>query len=297
MKKIGVIIPTHNRKEHLKTVLDCVNAQNTEGLHLEIIVVVDGSTDGTLEMLEKEYGSAHVIRGDGNWWFTKSLNKGLDYISTQKVKLDYILTINDDIIIPNDYISVLLKTIKTLPANSILGSVSVSSLDENVKTFTGLKKLNRIIFKYYKYTDNDWIKSNIFQSVVLPTRGIVFPYSLIEVIGKFDISFPQYGSDYDFILRAKQAGYNAYITNATYIVEFQELTSNGNPRLNKSLKNYLKQLFFNPYSSNYFWKDLKFEWRHGYKAFIPIYFLLLLVRVFYVYFKYNKIKLKKSHIS
>ena len=72
--KIAAIIPTFNRKDYLKVLLSQLQNQNKERFTLEIIVVVDGSTDGTLEMLENEFPEVHIVKGTGDWWYTKSMN-------------------------------------------------------------------------------------------------------------------------------------------------------------------------------------------------------------------------------
>src|ERR1051326_2899654 len=53
MAMISVIIPTYNRRELLARTLDALFRQNVEAHLYEIIVVVDGSTDGTSEMLKR----------------------------------------------------------------------------------------------------------------------------------------------------------------------------------------------------------------------------------------------------
>jgi len=51
--ELSVIIPTHNQKERLRLVLCGLEQQSLGVEHFEIIVIDDGSTDGTAEMLEK----------------------------------------------------------------------------------------------------------------------------------------------------------------------------------------------------------------------------------------------------
>ncbi|RZK10222.1 MAG: glycosyltransferase [Flavobacterium sp.] len=53
MVSISLIIPTHNRKSALNNCLDAICLQNFPLEQLEVIVVADGCTDGTLEMLQK----------------------------------------------------------------------------------------------------------------------------------------------------------------------------------------------------------------------------------------------------
>ena len=79
MAKVFCIIPTFNRKESIKDCIDQLLRQTYK--NTEIIVVNDGSVDGTtkyLKSLDKE--EIHVINGDGNFWWGKSINEGFRYI-------------------------------------------------------------------------------------------------------------------------------------------------------------------------------------------------------------------------
>jgi len=58
---ISVIIPTHNRSTPLRRTLDALGAQNYPLRHIEIIVVADGCTDGTADML-RHYTAPCVLR-------------------------------------------------------------------------------------------------------------------------------------------------------------------------------------------------------------------------------------------
>jgi peptidoglycan/xylan/chitin deacetylase (PgdA/CDA1 family) len=49
--KLSVVVATHNRRELLRRCLDALAAQTADPAGFEVIVAVDGSTDGTLEML------------------------------------------------------------------------------------------------------------------------------------------------------------------------------------------------------------------------------------------------------
>ena len=49
---VSVVIPTHQRREALRTVLESLLRQSIEHDDYEVVVAVDASTDGTVEMLE-----------------------------------------------------------------------------------------------------------------------------------------------------------------------------------------------------------------------------------------------------
>ena len=59
MLTVSVVIPTFNRKEKLRKALDSVLLQY--GVPFEVIVIDDGSTDGTREMLQEIYPSVNYL--------------------------------------------------------------------------------------------------------------------------------------------------------------------------------------------------------------------------------------------
>ncbi|WP_246763679.1 glycosyltransferase family 2 protein [Rhizobium bangladeshense] len=72
--RVNVIIPVFNRLEHTRRVLEALRRQTLVNA-LTIVVINDGSTDGTAEYL-KSQGDVVEIRGDGNLWWGEPSRKG-----------------------------------------------------------------------------------------------------------------------------------------------------------------------------------------------------------------------------
>ena len=122
---IAIIIPSYNRREYLKILLNQLNEQQLfNGLALEIVVVLDGSSYRSLQMLQNDFRTVHILQGDGDWWYTKSMNEG--FKKAEGLKSDFVLTLNDDIEVKPDYISKLLLSYNSVEEGSIMGSLSVS---------------------------------------------------------------------------------------------------------------------------------------------------------------------------
>ncbi|MEO6904082.1 MAG: glycosyltransferase family 2 protein [Bacteroidia bacterium] len=296
MVDLCIVIPTFNRKKQLSILLDQFKKQDCKILNYKIVVVVDGSTDGTIELIKIQFPDVHVIKGNGNWWFTRSLNEGCKY-AVNNLQAGLILTINDDVQIPDDYLSLIMNNYNQCEPNSIIGSCSYSLDDPTMITFAGIKSQNWLM-KYFYYikgqTKVDVKKlKGVKPSVTLPTRGLLIPSTILKAVNYFDEKcFPQYASDFDFVLRAARNKVKIFISYDAYVLEDTKLTSKGNPRLANGFKNFLKNVFFNKYSSNYFFKDLHMAWRFGNKILFPIYFVRIIVAIPYIYFKYNPFRIK-----
>ncbi len=75
MPKVSVIIPTYNRLPMLKEAVDSVLAQDYEDM--ELIVVDDGSTDGTGEAMKGYGGRVRLVQFPSNKGVSAARNKGI----------------------------------------------------------------------------------------------------------------------------------------------------------------------------------------------------------------------------
>jgi glycosyltransferase involved in cell wall biosynthesis len=87
--KVSVVIPTYNRKHLICYALDSVLEQTFSDY--EIIVVDDGSTDGTAELLETRYGNRIICLRQNNQGFGAARNHGVD-----AAKGEYIAFLDSD---------------------------------------------------------------------------------------------------------------------------------------------------------------------------------------------------------
>jgi len=75
MPRVSVIIPTYNRRAYVQEAIDSVLAQTCTDY--EIIVVDDGSTDGTGEVLRERYGSLVVYAWQENQGVSAARNAAI----------------------------------------------------------------------------------------------------------------------------------------------------------------------------------------------------------------------------
>ena len=74
MSKTTVVIPNYNG---IKYIDDCLASLYQGSAVPEIIVVDNGSTDGSLALVREKYGRAQVISFNENTGFSKAVNAGI----------------------------------------------------------------------------------------------------------------------------------------------------------------------------------------------------------------------------
>ena len=87
---VFIIIPVHNRKALTHDCLASLETQTWKDFR--VIVVDDGSTDGTADMLRTMFPSVIVLTGNGNLFWTAATNLGIRYALAQGAT--HILTLN-----------------------------------------------------------------------------------------------------------------------------------------------------------------------------------------------------------
>ena len=270
--------------------------EKSEEIRVIPVVVVDGSTDSTYEMLASEFPAAHVLQGPGNWWWTKSVNEGVKQALTV-YNPDQILILNDDSQVKPDYINSLMNASQEAGKNSIIGSISITDKEPYKVSFSGVKKLNWVALKKENYYKSFELLKNISSTGLQPTYALNGRGTLISSIVMQDLgllnerSFPQYGSDDDLALRAWKKGYNVFISFSCKIYDRADDTSKGTAYRQDSVFVFLKS-FFTWHSVNYIPKAVKFFYYHGIKILLPFYILKFLLGTSYAYFfKYKGVKI------
>jgi GT2 family glycosyltransferase len=90
---VWLVIPVHNRKATTKR---CLNHLDTLGIRVwaNVLVIEDGSTDGTHEMLREDFPWAHTISGNGSLWWSGAIRLGMEVAIASGA--DCVCWLNDD---------------------------------------------------------------------------------------------------------------------------------------------------------------------------------------------------------
>lgn len=241
MSKISlfIVIPVHNRIQYTRDCLSSLNNQTAKDFH--IIVIDDGSTDGTSEMIFNEFPDVILLRGDGNLWWTAATNLGVKYALEHGST--HIMTLNNDTIAPKDFLQNMISWSIQKPG-CLLGALALDA-----KTKQRVYGGERIRWDFGDAVQLLGVikpgeQVGLHEVTHFPGRGLYIPSVVFAKIGLFDqYTFPHYAADYDFTHRATRAGFKIYCNYDAPLLIYPEASDSVKYRKSRNLKNYYFHLF------------------------------------------------------
>lgn len=212
---LSICIVSYETRELLRGCLTSLREQPPVP-SMEIIVVDNGSQDGTLEMLAQDFSEVQVIANTQNLGYTAPMNQALC-----AAKGRYLVQLNPDTIVRPGAFAALYEYLEAHPHTGIC-TLKVLNRDGTLQKqcrrgaarpwdvlayFTGLSRLfpkNRFFGGYLlPYLDDNQIArvDAVSGSCMFIRREVV------EQIGYLDERFFAYQEDTDFCIRAGQAGW------------------------------------------------------------------------------------------
>jgi GT2 family glycosyltransferase len=202
MDKPLVIIPNWNGLDFLAECLDSLQAQT---LPHQVVVVDNGSTDGSKELVQDHYPEIHLIELDRNYGFAGGVNRGLEYAIKEGAR--FAALFNNDAVAEPTWLAELVAAMEEHPEAGIITS-----------KFTHLKgnKLDSTGDFYSTWglpfpRGRDEIDTDQYDDdqVIFGASGgaSLYRIEMLKQIGLFDERFFAYFEDVDLSFRAQLAGW------------------------------------------------------------------------------------------
>lgn len=201
--KLTIILPVFNRAEKTKHFLKCLLNQEIEKLELRIVVINDGSTDQTGEVLDfySKYLNLIVINTSDKWW-GGSINLGLDWIRDNALDLDqnsFLALANNDVFFDSSFIQNIFRELAHLPDGFFHPLVCNH---EGKLVSSHAKLVSWFPFITLKEKPNNKNLSVDFMTA----RFLIGRQGVFNVVGKIPVELIHYQGDYFLTYKAKLLG-------------------------------------------------------------------------------------------
>lgn len=203
--RIAILLTCHNRREKTKHCLKSIFAATfRDDFKIDIFLVDDGSTDNTTEMVIENYPEVHVINGTGSLFW----NQGMRLAWQTAINVhdyDFYIWLNDDTLIKKhgflEIFECFYETrLKDKKDAIIVGGCHISE--------------GRYEFSYGGRNDHGPVipDSTIKRCKYINGNIVLVPQSIYNEIGILSDDYTHAMGDFDYGLRAIEAGYHCYTT-------------------------------------------------------------------------------------
>jgi GT2 family glycosyltransferase len=202
---IAVLLTCHNRKEKtlacLTALYSCIKPK---GYVFQVLLVDDGSTDGTAQTIKDKFPLVSIIEGNGELFWNKGMR--LAWETASKIQdYDFYLWLNDDTMLDLTALTELLEcseeALKIDNQPAIISGACRNNDDENEFSYGG------------RTEECPVIPNGVLQKCkYINGNAVLVPNKIYQKIGILSPDYTHGMGDYDYGLRAINAGFYCYTT-------------------------------------------------------------------------------------
>lgn len=253
---LTVIIPSWNARHFIGECLESLRSQSLEGI--KVVVVENGSTDGSPEYIESNYPEVTLLRQSKNTGFAKAVNIGIRHSRTKFVAL-----LNNDAIADGHWAKKLVERLET----DLSVGAAVSKILKQERTDSAQRIIDTTGDQYSIWglpfprgrDEVDEGQYDTSEEVFAACGGsVAFRKSILHNVGLFDEDFFAYYEDVDISCRLRRAGYKIVYEPSSVVYHKVGGTSGGGKKpftRFHSTKN-LWYLYLKEMPGIYFWIHL-----------------------------------------
>lgn len=210
MTSVVVLMACHNRREKTVRCLKSLVTQGGSGVSIRVVLTDDGSTDGSAVAAREAWPGVQVLSGDGSLYWAR----GMALASSAARDYDFLLWLNDDVVLDPGALERLLDTYQELSSSErdILVVGGVRDPLSGAVTYSGVHR------------ENAWCWTNF--TTIVPSRKplpaetmhgnvVLVPRTVVDRIGHIDGRFSHGMADFDYGLRARSRGCTVWVAPGT----------------------------------------------------------------------------------
>jgi GT2 family glycosyltransferase len=189
-----------NRRETTIAALEALNAAVAGQCRYQVVLVDDGSTDGTTDDIGAAYPDVLIINGTGNLYWNGGMR--LAWQSALPLKSDFFLWLNDDTILRPKAIADLLALYGQArkPKTIVVGCTTDPTT--SLITYGGYRRASRLSRLRFRRLTSDETQCDTMNG-----NCVLFPAQVVTDVGINSERYSHAFGDHDYALRARRAGY------------------------------------------------------------------------------------------
>lgn len=203
--KITLLILNWNRKEDTLKCLASLQGLNYH--NYELVMIDNGSTDGSSQAIRKSFPDVKIIRNSENLGFSQGNNIGIEY--ALKKGTDYICLLNNDTVADKDFLLPLIQISQKDDRIGILGSRIYFYQHPRLIWSEGIRvngQTGRVTTPYHRKLESE-VGKGIKEWDGVSGAALLIKKTVIEEIGELDPDFFMYYEDVDWCLRTRKQGF------------------------------------------------------------------------------------------
>lgn len=202
---VAIILLNWNGFEFTRSCIESLLQINYR--NFEIILVDNGSEDGSLGQLMDLYPDIHFLTSQLNLGFTGGNNLGMSH--ARKMGYEYMLLLNNDTLVDKDFLYPLVERLGNSPACAAVQPLIYYLNDREKIWSAGGRYLEWLAKSKTLYTPSDAV--NAYSTDWITGCAFMVKSSIVEQIGVLDDLYFAYFEDVDWSLRMRKAGYQLEI--------------------------------------------------------------------------------------
>jgi GT2 family glycosyltransferase len=178
---------------------------------LRVLVVDNGSPDGSGERIRLRFPSADYLQTGANLGFTGGNNAGIG--RAMQSDADYVLVLNNDTVVEPDAVTHLVSAARTRDGVGAVGAKILFFEDRNRIWFAGGTLSRHRAMGYHigeGHPDTAPGGGAVAPVTFLTGCCMLLPVAVLRRVGGFEEDFFMYAEDVDLCLRIQEAGYSLF---------------------------------------------------------------------------------------
>ncbi|MDT0605789.1 glycosyltransferase family 2 protein [Croceitalea rosinachiae] len=218
---VSIITINYNESSVTLDMLESLKSLSYD--NIEVIVVDNASPNDNPDIIKEQYPEVNLIKSKQNLGFAGGNNLGVN-----AAKGEYLLFINNDTIVPKDFIEPL---VETLANDETIGMVSPKikfHWDPTLIQYAGYTPMNHWTIRnnsigYHQKDEGDYDQPGETESI--HGAAMMVPRRVVDKVGTMTEIYFLYYEEHDWAQAIKRAGYKVYYQPKSHILHKESLST------------------------------------------------------------------------